>query len=82
MEMDSDRNDEVIVRSTIDLAYNMGLQVTAEGIENETAWNMLRDLGCNLGQGYYMCRPVDADAFEEWLADFSATEDTAALAVK
>ena len=82
MEMDSDRNDEVIVRSTIDLAYNMGLQVTAEGIENETAWNMLKDLGCNLGQGYYMCRPVDADAFEEWLADFSATEDTAALAVK
>ncbi len=67
MEMDKDKNDEVIVRSTIDLAHNMGLKVVAEGIENETAWDMLSELGCDLGQGYFMCRPCDAQTLEEWL---------------
>lgn len=67
MEMDQDKNDAVIVHSTIDLAHNMGLKVVAEGVETEQSWHTLQALGCDLGQGYYMCKPVDAVSFDAWL---------------
>lgn len=67
MEMDKDKNDAVIVHSTIDLAHNMGLKVVAEGVETDQAWHTLKALGCDMGQGYFMCKPVDADTFMEWL---------------
>ena len=66
MEMDKDNNDEVIVHSTIELAHNMGLKVIAEGIETEQSWLTLKTLGCDVGQGYFMCRPIDAQSFNEW----------------
>jgi diguanylate cyclase (GGDEF)-like protein len=71
MEMDKDNNDEVIVHSTIDLAHNMGLGVVAEGIESEAAWKMLQSLGCDVGQGYYMCKPTDAEGLITWLGETS-----------
>lgn len=67
MDMDNDTNDEVIVRSTIDLAHNMGLKVIAEGIETERSWDKLLEMGCDMGQGYYMCRPLKADDLNDWL---------------
>ena len=73
MEMDKDKNDAVIVHSTIDLAHNMGLKVIAEGIETDQSWHALKALGCDMGQGYFMCKPVDADSFVEWLKDSSWT---------
>jgi EAL domain-containing protein (putative c-di-GMP-specific phosphodiesterase class I) len=57
----------VIVRSTIDLARNLGLQVVAEGVETEQAWDELSELGCTLAQGYYLSRPVPAAELTEWL---------------
>jgi diguanylate cyclase len=57
----------VIVRSTIDLARNLGLQVVAEGVETEEAWHELSELGCTLAQGYYLSRPVPAAELTEWL---------------
>lgn len=69
MEMDSDGSDAVIVRSTIDLAHNMGLDVIAEGVENEEVWNMLVNLGCDHAQGYFMCKPCKADDINEWLEE-------------
>ena len=69
---ETDRDDAVIVRSTIDLAHNMGLKAVAEGIENETAWHLLRQAGCDVGQGYFMGRPVPADKFEAWLRQWQA----------
>ncbi len=67
MEMDEENNDKVIVQSTIDLAHNMGLKVIAEGIETEQSWQTLKALGCDMGQGYFMCRPIDAESLDEWL---------------
>ena len=67
MDMDNDTNDEVIVRSTIDLAHNMGLKVIAEGIETKQSWDKLLEMGCDMGQGYYMCRPLKADDLNDWL---------------
>ncbi len=57
-EMISDENDQVIVRTTIDLAKNMGMQVVAEGVEDEQVLGMLKDLGCDSVQGYHLCRPL------------------------
>lgn len=59
-------NDEIIVRSTIELAHNMGLKVTAEGVETEEVLQRLRELGCDLAQGYLISKPIPADALEKW----------------
>lgn len=50
--------DEDIVATTLDLAHRRGLRTVAEGVENNEAWDLLREQGCNLAQGYLMCRPV------------------------
>lgn len=53
--------DVAIVSSTVELAHVLGLRVVAEGVETETDWRMLGELGCDLAQGYYSSRPVPAD---------------------
>jgi EAL domain-containing protein (putative c-di-GMP-specific phosphodiesterase class I) len=50
--------DDLIVRTTIDLARSLGLRVVAEGVESEQVWRRLAHLGCQMAQGYYLCRPV------------------------
>jgi diguanylate cyclase (GGDEF)-like protein len=60
MNMSSDENDAVIVRSTIDLGHNLGLRVVAEGVEDATAMHTLEELDCDIAQGYYVSRPVPA----------------------
>jgi diguanylate cyclase (GGDEF)-like protein/PAS domain S-box-containing protein len=62
-----DTNHAAIVRSTIDLGRNLGLQVVAEGVETQQAWDELAKLGCTLAQGYYLSRPVPAEALTQWL---------------
>ncbi|HWK25076.1 MAG TPA: EAL domain-containing protein [Solirubrobacter sp.] len=62
MEMAVDSSDEAIVRSTIDLAHNLGLRVVAEGVESEDAWRSLEAFGCDFAQGYYLSRPLPTDA--------------------
>lgn len=69
MDMKLNNNDAIIVRSTIDLAHNMGLRVVAEGVENEEALKHLRMLGCDQAQGYFISRPMTYDAFLAWLGD-------------
>ena len=51
-------DDAVIVRSTIELGHNLGMEVVAEGVETAAAWNELSDLGCDIAQGYYLGRPL------------------------
>jgi EAL domain-containing protein (putative c-di-GMP-specific phosphodiesterase class I) len=62
-------NDEIIVRSTIELAHNMGLKVTAEGVESEGVLDRLRLLGCDLAQGYLISKPIPAEALEKWFRE-------------
>lgn len=59
--------DAVIVRSTIELAHNMGLKVIAEGVENAVSLEWLRALGCDTAQGYFISRPIAALDLEAWL---------------
>jgi EAL domain-containing protein (putative c-di-GMP-specific phosphodiesterase class I) len=67
--MTADENDAMIVRSTIDLAHNLGLKVIAEGVENREVWDRLVALGCDEAQGYYMSRPLPASEITKWLHD-------------
>ena len=62
MEMDQDPDDEIIIRSTIDLAHNMGLRVVAEGVESARTLEKLRKLGCDQAQGFHIARPASASA--------------------
>jgi diguanylate cyclase (GGDEF)-like protein/PAS domain S-box-containing protein len=66
--MEQDDNDAIIVRSTIDLAHNLGLRVVAEGIENEALWDLMVILGCDAAQGYHLCYPLPAAQLREWLS--------------
>jgi diguanylate cyclase (GGDEF)-like protein len=61
--------DEAIVRSTIDLARNLELRVVAEGIETLAVWEHLASLGCDLGQGYLMSKPLPAEQLASWLSE-------------
>jgi diguanylate cyclase (GGDEF)-like protein len=69
MNMERDEDDRVIVRAVIDLAANLGLKVVAEGVETQTAWNMLAESGCSVGQGYFLSRPVPAGQFLTWVIE-------------
>jgi EAL domain-containing protein (putative c-di-GMP-specific phosphodiesterase class I) len=73
MEMDDNRDDAVIVRSTIDLAHNLGLTVIAEGVETQTTWDRLAEFRCNGAQGYLISPPLPPDELEAWLDARPAT---------
>jgi EAL domain-containing protein (putative c-di-GMP-specific phosphodiesterase class I) len=59
-------DDLMIVRSTIELGHNMGLIVIAEGVETIESWRILKRLGCDMAQGYFMSPPLPASQFHEW----------------
>ena len=63
----TDQSDAAIVRSVIDLGRNLGLRVVAEGVEDEEGWRRLRELGCDMAQGYLLCRPMPAADLGVWL---------------
>ncbi len=62
-----DEQDEVIVRSTIDLGHNLGLEVVAEGVESNEVLDRLREFGCDVAQGFCISRPLEARHFMTWL---------------
>jgi diguanylate cyclase (GGDEF)-like protein len=66
-QMMTNRSDEMIVTSTIELAHNLDLKIVAEGVEDALTWAHLTDLGCDYIQGYYLAKPLPADAVKEWL---------------
>jgi len=59
--------DTAIVRSTADLAHNLGLTVVAEGVEDEWTLDLLSTFNCDLAQGFHIARPMAGDAFLSWL---------------
>jgi diguanylate cyclase (GGDEF)-like protein len=67
LNMVTDENDAAIVRSTIDLARNLGLDVVAEGVEDEAIWQTLSELGCDYAQGHYLSKALPAAELVAWL---------------
>jgi len=67
MDLAQNKDDEILVRSMIQLAHNLGLKVVAEGIEDEKALAILSTNSCDYVQGFFISRPLPVDAFNEWL---------------
>ncbi len=63
----ADESDLIIVRSTINLGHDLGLQVVAEGVEDAPTLNRLATLGCDLVQGFHVSKPLPANAFNDWI---------------
>ena len=66
------RNDESIVRSTIELAHNLGLRVVAEGVESAAVLQRLAELGCDEAQGYHMGKPMPMSELQLWVLRWKA----------
>jgi diguanylate cyclase (GGDEF)-like protein len=67
MDMLASENDAVIVRATVELAHNLGLKVTAEGVESAEALAALQGFGCDIAQGYFYSRPQPVRQMKDWL---------------
>lgn len=66
-DMEKDNDDATIVRSTIDLAHNLGLQTVAEGVENSATLDSLLEMDCDQAQGYLISRPLPPEDFHNFL---------------
>jgi diguanylate cyclase (GGDEF)-like protein/PAS domain S-box-containing protein len=73
--MDGDSKDQVIVESTIKLAHGLELAVVAEGIENERQYELLKKFGCDLGQGYWIAKPMPVGKLVEWYRKRASSAD-------
>lgn len=67
-QLTSSNRDPLIVRSTIDLAHALEMEVTAEGVETPAAMALLSVMGCDMIQGYLISRPIEIGAFREFLS--------------
>jgi len=74
MGMTNHKDDETIVRSTIDLGHNMGLKVVAEGVETEEMLEQLKEMRCDLVQGYHLSRPLPPAKLELWLHGWESNQ--------
>ncbi|SDK22455.1 PAS domain S-box-containing protein/diguanylate cyclase (GGDEF) domain-containing protein [Methylophilus rhizosphaerae] len=66
-ELGTSNQDEALCRAIIMMAHSLGMQVVAEGIENQRQLKLLREMGCDFGQGYYFSRPLRPDALMTWM---------------
>ncbi|MBM7807849.1 diguanylate cyclase (GGDEF)-like protein [Geodermatophilus bullaregiensis] len=62
-----DPRSALIVRSVVELGHNLGLTTVAEGVEDQRTWDRLEELGCDVAQGWLVCRALPADGLEAWL---------------
>ncbi|MGH2887393.1 MAG: putative bifunctional diguanylate cyclase/phosphodiesterase, partial [Solirubrobacteraceae bacterium] len=76
--MSSDSRNAIVVRSTIELAHNLGLRTVAEGIEDAFTFERLRALGCELAQGFHMSKPLPANGLVRWWDVHAAAQQPAA----
>jgi diguanylate cyclase (GGDEF)-like protein len=81
MTMANDPDSAVIVRSAIDLGHNLGMTVVAEGVQDSLARSELTDMGCDIVQGYHICRPVPASELERWIETYLVTSSSLPPAV-
>ncbi len=61
------------MRSIVDLGHHLGYRVTAEGVEDRFALDYLKSIGCDHAQGYFIARPMRADAFDSFVASYRST---------
>jgi EAL domain-containing protein (putative c-di-GMP-specific phosphodiesterase class I) len=67
-----DDGQVVIVNAILAMAKGMNIKVVAEGIENQWQYDFLKEAGCDIGQGYFISRPIKIDKFQELLQNEKA----------
>jgi EAL domain-containing protein (putative c-di-GMP-specific phosphodiesterase class I) len=63
----------VMLTSSLQIARQLKIKAVAEGVETQEEWDLLRELGCDYAQGYFIARPMDASAYLAWLQDLAET---------
>lgn len=81
IHLDENESDSVIVKSTIELAHNLGIDVIAEGIETEAVFDKLSEWGCDVAQGYFISVPQSAHSIESWIEDYEQIQSPTALLI-
>jgi EAL domain-containing protein (putative c-di-GMP-specific phosphodiesterase class I) len=74
LNLDKDIDDQKIVRSTIEMAHNLGLTTIAEGVENSPSIEMLKSMNCDAIQGYFLSKPITSDDLISWLETFNSQQ--------
>ena len=74
-DMSRNKGAIAIVKSTIDLAHELGRKVVAEGVETQEEWDQLSRLGCDIAQGYFIAKPMPAADFAIWARRAEAQDD-------
>ncbi|MBM4207605.1 MAG: EAL domain-containing protein [Gammaproteobacteria bacterium] len=69
MDILNSENDAAIVKATINLGHNLGLTVTAEGVESKEIMTRLMDFSCDVAQGYFLSKPVTFKELNQWISD-------------
>ncbi|AZZ98582.1 bifunctional diguanylate cyclase/phosphodiesterase [Pseudoalteromonas sp. R3] len=75
MNITSSATNQTICKATCDMAHNLGSQVVAEGVESVHCYQMLQAFGCDIGQGFYISRPLPFEEYSSWLTEFITFDD-------
>jgi len=75
LHLDKNKEDQAIVRSTIELARDLGLTVVAEGVDNRTSWAILEQFGCDKLQGFYISKPLASADLIAWHSTFDIASE-------
>ena len=71
LELAAKQEDTEIIKATIQMSHGLGLKTVAEGIEDKATYNIIKSLGCDYAQGFYIARPMPFDKVEHWLGQFN-----------
>ena len=75
MDISNNEGDVAISYASIQMAHGLGINVVAEGIEDEATWLKLREMGCDYGQGFWIAKPMPYDNLLTWLQHRQTTSD-------
>lgn len=70
LDLAKNKDDQIMVKTFMSLAQNLGLNTVAEGVEDCEALKFLEEVGCTKAQGFYLSRPLPADKFNEWMKNY------------
>ncbi len=77
LDLNRHTDDAVIVRSTIELGHSLGVRVVAEGVETAESWELLREMGCDMAQGFFISAPLPAAEIANWVRSLNTKLESA-----
>jgi EAL domain-containing protein (putative c-di-GMP-specific phosphodiesterase class I) len=70
-----DESKRAILESSIELAKKLDIKTVAEGIETDVDWQLVKSLGCDQAQGYFIAKPMGTEKLPDWLDDWNSRKD-------